>query len=249
VAAVTLLAAEGLSRNFGGIRAVDGVDFALDRGEIRAVIGPNGAGKTTLVGMICGRISPSAGRIRFEDRDITGLSAWARVQRGIAYTFQITSVFANLTAYDNVALPVQRTLTDGRGHGAVHAGVMSALARVGLAGREHMTAGALSYGHQRLLEVAMGLALKPRLLILDEPTQGLSDGEIENFISLVREIARDATVLLIEHNMPVVMELADRITVMNVGRILAEGTPAQIRANAEVQHAYLGTPEENGADG
>ena len=105
-------------------------------------------------------------------------------------------------------------------------------------------AGTLSYGHQRLLEVAMGLALKPRLLILDEPTQGLSDGEIENFIALVREIARDATVLLIEHNMPVVMQLADRITVMNAGKILAEGTPEQIRANADVQHAYLGTPEE-----
>jgi branched-chain amino acid transport system ATP-binding protein len=126
---------------------------------------------------------------------------------------------------------------------------MSALSRVGLVGREQSIAGTLSYGHQRLLEVAMGLALKPRLLILDEPTQGLSDAEIDNFITLVREIAREATVLLIEHNMPVVMQLADRITVMNAGRILAEGTPEQIRTNADVQHAYLGTPEENGADG
>jgi branched-chain amino acid transport system ATP-binding protein len=244
-----LLTTRGLSRYYGGLKAVDGVDFAVMPGEIRAIIGPNGAGKTTFVSLICGRVEPTAGSIVFDGSDITDMPPHRRARRGIAYTFQITSVFANLTAYDNVALPVQRTLTDGRGHGAVHAGVMSALARVGLAGREHMTAGALSYGHQRLLEVAMGLALKPRLLILDEPTQGLSDGEIENFISLVREIARDATVLLIEHNMPVVMELADRITVMNVGRILAEGTPAQIRANAEVQHAYLGTPEENGADG
>ena len=131
----------------------------------------------------------------------------------------------------------------------MHAGVVSALSRVGLAGREKAIAGTLSYGHQRLLEVAMGLALKPRLLILDEPTQGLSDSEIENFLALVREIAREATVLLIEHNMPVVMELADRITVMNAGKILAEGTPEQIRANAHVQHAYLGTPEEANADG
>jgi branched-chain amino acid transport system ATP-binding protein len=253
-----LLTTKGLSRHYGGLKAVDHVDFAVMPGEIRAIIGPNGAGKTTFVSLICGRVEPSAGMIVFDGNDVTDLPPHRRVRLGIAYTFQITSVFANLTAYDNVALPVQRTLTDGRlsGHlsggpsqGAVHAGVMSALQRVGLAGREQAIAGTLSYGHQRLLEVAMGLALKPRLLILDEPTQGLSDGEIENFIGLVREIARDATVLLIEHNMPVVMQLADRITVMNAGRILAEGTPDQIRANADVQHAYLGTPEEAVADG
>jgi len=244
-----LLTARGLSRYYGGLKAVDGVDFAVMPGEIRAIIGPNGAGKTTFVSLICGRVEPSAGMIVFDGQDITNMPPHRRVRQGIAYTFQITSVFAHLTAYDNVALPVQRTLADGRRHGAVHAGVMSALSRVGLAGREQTIAGALSYGHQRLLEVAMGLALKPRLLILDEPTQGLSDGEIDNFIGLVREIAREATVLLIEHNIPVVMELADRITVMNAGRILAEGTPEQIRVNADVQHAYLGTPEEADAHG
>jgi branched-chain amino acid transport system ATP-binding protein len=248
VAAVTpLLTTRGLSRFYGGLKAVDGVDFAVMPGEIRAIIGPNGAGKTTFVSLVCGRIEPSAGMIVFDGQDITDMPPHQRVRRGIAYTFQITSVFANLTAYDNVALPVQRTRTDGHARGAVHAGVMSALSRVGLAGREQTIAGTLSYGHQRLLEVAMGLALKPRLLILDEPTQGLSDGEIENFVTLVREIAREATVLIIEHNMPVVMQLADRITVMNAGKILAEGTSEQIRANADVQHAYLGTPEE--ADG
>ncbi|MEI8698272.1 MULTISPECIES: ABC transporter ATP-binding protein [unclassified Mesorhizobium] len=236
-----LLTTKGLSRNFGGLRAVDGVDFALMPGEIRAVIGPNGAGKTTFVSLVSGRIQPSSGMIVFDGADITNLPAYARVRLGIAYTFQITSVFANLTAYDNVALPVQRTLTDGRSKGAVHAGVMAALERTGLADRAHMPAGQLSYGHQRLLEVAMGLALKPRLLILDEPTQGLADSEIDNFIGLVREIAKSATVLLIEHNMPVVMQLADRITVFNAGKILAEGTPEQVRANAEVQDAYLGT--------
>ncbi|RWH75081.1 MAG: ABC transporter ATP-binding protein [Mesorhizobium sp.] len=236
-----LLTTKGLSRNFGGLRAVDGVDFALMPGEIRAVIGPNGAGKTTFVSLVSGRIQPSSGMIVFDGADITNLPAHARVRLGIAYTFQITSVFANLTAYDNVALPVQRTLTDGRSKGAVHVGVMAALERTGLADRAHMPAGQLSYGHQRLLEVAMGLALKPRLLILDEPTQGLADSEIDNFIGLVREIAKSATVLLIEHNMPVVMQLADRITVFNAGKILAEGTPEQVRANAEVQDAYLGT--------
>jgi branched-chain amino acid transport system ATP-binding protein len=235
-----LLTTKGLSRNFGGLRAVDNVDFALMPGEIRAVIGPNGAGKTTFVSLVSGRIQPSTGMIVFDGADITSLPAYVRVRQGIAYTFQITSVFANLSAYDNVALPVQRTLTDGRSKGAVRTGVMAALDRTGLADRAHMQAGQLSYGHQRLLEVAMGLALKPRLLILDEPTQGLADSEIDNFIGLVREIAKDATVLLIEHNMPVVMQLADRITVFNAGRILAEGTPEQVRENAEVQDAYLG---------
>jgi branched-chain amino acid transport system ATP-binding protein len=236
-----LLTTKGLSRNFGGLRAVDGVDFALMPGEIRAVIGPNGAGKTTFVSLVSGRIQPSSGMIVFDGADITGLPAYIRVRQGIAYTFQITSIFANLSAYDNVALPVQRTLSDGRSKGAVRTGVMAALERTGLADRAHMPAGQLSYGHQRLLEVAMGLALKPRLLILDEPTQGLADSEIDNFITLVREIAKNATVLLIEHNMPVVMQLADRITVFNAGKILAEDTPEAIRENAAVQEAYLGT--------
>ncbi|MER8519151.1 ABC transporter ATP-binding protein [Mesorhizobium sp. M0644] len=239
-----LLTTKGLSRSFGGLCAVDGVDFALIPGEIRAIIGPNGAGKTTFVSLVSGRIQPSSGMIVFDGAEITNLPAYARVRLGIAYTFQITSVFANLSAYDNVALPVQRTLIDGRSKGAVHTGVMAALERTGLADRAQMPAGQLSYGHQRLLEVAMGLALKPRLLILDEPTQGLADSEIDNFIELVREIADSATVLLIEHNMPVVMQLADRITVFNAGRILAEGTPEQIRANAAVQDAYLGTTHD-----
>lgn len=235
-----LLTTSKLSRNFGGLRAVQDVDFSLMPGEIRAVIGPNGAGKTTFVSLICGRIPPSSGRILFDGADITSLPAYRRVRMGIAYTFQITSVFANLSAYDNVALPVQRTLADGRSRQTVHASVMEALDRTGLAGRAHTLAGSLSYGHQRLLEVAMGLALKPRLLILDEPTQGLADSEIENFIGLVRNIATEGTVLLIEHNMPVVMTLAGRITVMNAGRVLAEGSPEEVRADARVQEAYLG---------
>ena len=158
------------------------------------------------------------------------------MRRGIAYTFQITSVFPELTTYENVALSVQRALIDRGGRSLVHPrsalqrGVLEAVERTGLAERLGMRAGSLSYGHQRLLEVAMGLALKPRLLILDEPTQGLSDGEIDGFVALVRDIAREATVLLIEHNMPVVMALADRITVLDAGRILAEGTPDAIRA-------------------
>ena len=248
MASVTpLLVTKSLTRQFGGLTAVDHVDFELPAGEIRAIIGPNGAGKTTFVSLVCGRIPPTSGRILFDGDDITRLPAHERVKRGIAYTFQITSIFPNLTVFDNVALSVQRSLMDKGGRISareLEAGVAQALARVHLTDRVDMTAGKLAYGHQRLLEVAMGLALKPRLLILDEPTQGLSDAEIESFIALVKEIAASATVLLIEHNMPVVMALAHRITVMSNGAPLAEGTPAEIRANAAVQQAYLGSTED-----
>jgi branched-chain amino acid transport system ATP-binding protein len=230
VAAVTLLAVRGLSRSFGGLRAVEAVDLDLAPGEIHALIGPNGAGKTTLVSLISGRLAPDAGTIRFAGADITRLPAHARVRRGIAYTFQITSIYPRLSVRDNVALAAQRTGTDP----------LAALARVGLAGRADEPAGTLAYGHQRLLEIAMGLALAPKLLILDEPTQGLAEGEVAAFRQLVRAIAGTATVLLIEHNMDVVMDLAGRITVLNFGRVLATGTPAAIRADAAVQAAYLG---------
>jgi branched-chain amino acid transport system ATP-binding protein len=239
-----LLKTSGLGRRFGGLKAVDGVDFTVMPGEIRAIIGPNGAGKTTFVSLVCGRIKPSEGRIAFDGADITELAPHLRVRKGIAYTFQITSIFANLSAYDNVALAVQRSLLDHpgekRGAHALDAGVKEALARTGLHERRDVPAGVLSYGHQRLLEVAMGLALKPRLLILDEPTQGLSDAEIADFIALVRDIAKTATVLLIEHNMDVVMALAHSISVFDAGRVIAEGTPEEIRADPVVHNAYLG---------
>jgi branched-chain amino acid transport system ATP-binding protein len=227
-----LLEIRGLSRHFGGLKAVDHVDFQVPAGEVRAVIGPNGAGKTTFVSLISGRIAPTAGTVLFEGQDITRLAAHERVRRGIAYTFQVTSVYANLSVAENVALAAHQT---GPAASLRH------LERVGLADRAAQTAGTLSYGHQRLLEVAMGLALHPRLLILDEPTQGLSDAEIANFIDLVRTLSKETTVLLIEHNMAVVMALAHRITVLDRGTILAEGTPDEIRADARVQAAYLGT--------
>ena len=227
-----LLETHGLSKNFGGLKAVSDVNFRVEKGEVRAVIGPNGAGKTTFVSLISGRIAPSAGTILFEGADVTALPAFRRVQKGIAYTFQITSIYANLSVAENVALAAHRP-------GGTAS--LEPLERVGLADRASQVAGTLAYGHQRLLEVAMGLALKPKLLILDEPTQGLSDAEIDNFIGLVRGVAQDATVLLIEHNMPLVMELAHRITVLDRGAILAEGTPEDIRANPAVQAASLGT--------
>jgi len=231
-----LLSTRGLSKNFAGLRAVEDVDFDLPKGEIRALIGPNGAGKTTLVGMISGRIAPNAGRVMLDGQDITALPAHRRMRLGIAYTFQITSVFGRLSVQENVALAARRHL---RGT-AVEAAVDAALSQVGLAERAAQDAGDLAYGHQRLLEIAMGLAQSPRLLILDEPTQGLAEGEIDSFLRLIRKVAEKATILLIEHNMRVVMDLADRITVLDGGRVLAEGTPAEIHANRAVQAAYLG---------
>jgi branched-chain amino acid transport system ATP-binding protein len=241
-----LLETRALSKRFDGLEAVSSVDFRLDQGEIRALIGPNGAGKTTLVGLISGRFRPTAGEVRFAGRDISRLRAWERAVLGIVYTFQITSIYRDLSVYDNVALAAQRprlrTPRDwiALDRGADAADVEAALARVGLAGLSGQRAGALAYGHQRVLEVAMALALRPALLILDEPTQGLAGDEIEALCRLVRGLAGTTTVLLIEHNMAVVLELAGRVTVMDQGRILAEGTPGEIEAHPDVQRAYLG---------
>ena len=228
--AAVILSARGLRHRFGGLTAVDGVDLDLHQGEIHALIGPNGAGKTTLVGLLSGRIAAQAGEIRLAGEEITRLPAHKRVRRGIAYTFQITSIYPRLSVSENLALAC----------GGDRSAEISALARVGLQDRAADKAGTLSYGHQRLLELAMGLALRPRVLILDEPTQGLSAGEIAAFSALVRGIVPQTTVLLIEHNMELVMDLAERITVLNFGRVLAQGSPLEIRANPAVQSAYLG---------
>lgn len=230
-----LMEAQALHRHFGGLRAVDGVDFRLEQGEIHALIGPNGAGKTTFVSLLSGRLPVQSGTITLAGEDITRLPAHARVKKGVAYTFQITSVYPRLSVFDNVALAAQSA-----GARDLAPAVATALARVNLTGFDGEMAGNLSYGHQRLLEVAMGLALRPRVLILDEPTQGLAAGEIEGFKALVRSLVPQTTVLLIEHNMDVVMDLATRITVLNFGQVLATGTPAEIRANRAVQEAYLG---------
>ncbi len=233
-----LLETRGLSKHFSGLRAVENVDFQLEKGEVRALIGPNGAGKTTFVGMLCGRMEPSSGSVAFDGQDITHLPAHKRISMGMAYTFQITSVFPGLSVEENVALAARRANEDpAAALRATHA----ALKRVGLEDRMDQEAQDLSYGHQRLLEIAMGLAQSPRLLILDEPTQGLADSEIEAFKSLIRYLSESATILLIEHNMNVVMETAHRVTVLNFGEVLAEGTPAEIHENQAVQAAYLGT--------
>lgn len=239
MAALSLLTTKALSRNFGGLWAVHNVDFDLPEGQVRALIGPNGAGKSTFVGLLCGRIPASSGTVQFDGQDVTALPAHKRIALGMAYTFQITSIFAKLSLWENVALAVRR-----KHHGnaaAVQAGVDAALARVGLVDRAGQVAGDLSYGHQRLLEIAMGLGQQPRLLILDEPTQGLAESEVDEFKQLIRSLAGETTVLLIEHNMDVVMDTADMITVLNFGEVLAEESPETIRANKAVQAAYLGT--------
>jgi len=238
-AVTTLLETRRLSKHYDGLTAVANVDFSLPEGQIRALIGPNGAGKTTLVGMISGRIPASNGSVRFLDQDITNAPAHKRISMGMAYTFQITSIFPRLSVHENVALSARRSL--GRNRKAVNKRVVEALERVDLGDRSQNIAGDMSYGHQRLLEIAMGLAQQPRLFILDEPTQGLAESEVESFKTLIRSIAGDTTILLIEHNMNVVMETAEYITVLNFGEVLAEGTPEDIRKSADVQAAYLGS--------
>ncbi len=232
MAAMTLLETKGLTKTYGGLNANEDVDFSLAAGQIHALIGPNGAGKSTFVGMVSGRIPVTRGSIVFDGLDVTSFPAHKRMQMGMAYTFQITAIYARLSLFENIALALG--VRDKQA-------VTAALDRVGLANRVDQIAGDLSYGHQRLLEIAMGVAQSPRLLILDEPTQGLAESEIAGFDALIRSLAGDTTILLIEHNMSVVMSLAQEITVLNNGRLLARGTPAEIRGNTAVQNAYLGT--------
>ena len=227
-----VLETKGLTCEFAGLTAVNNVDLTVQKGRVHALIGPNGAGKSTLVGMVAGRITPTRGEVWFEGRNITQLPAHARIRDGMAYTFQITAVYARLSLFDNIALAL-------RDQSRTKA--LAALELVGLADRADQIAGDLSYGHQRLLEIAMGVAQSPRLLILDEPTQGLAESEIEGFNALIRQLAGETTILLIEHNMNVVMALADLVTVLETGEVLASGTPEDIRANSAVQEAYLGS--------
>jgi len=241
MAAVNVLEAKGLTKIYGGVEANVDIDFALPQGKITALIGPNGAGKSTFVGMLSGRILPTRGTVSFEGRDIGALPAHKRMQLGMAYTFQITSIFPGLTVYENVALAAGRKLAHDK---AAHdTKTHSVLQRIGLDDRADQIAGDLSYGHQRVLEIAMGLAQDPKVFILDEPTQGLAETEVDEFIALMKSLAGETTILLIEHNMRVVSETADHITVLDQGRLLASGTPEEIHNNAAVQAAYLGTTD------
>mgnify|MGYP001471753077 CR=1 FL=1 len=230
-----LLYTENISKNFQGIKAVNNVNFKINKNEIRALIGPNGAGKTTFVSLLCGRIKASKGKVVFGGKDISDFPVYKRISNGIGYTFQITSIFFNLTVYENVALAIKKDNSNEK----INV-VSEVLSKVGLLDRINQRSGDLSYGHQRLLELAMGMAQKPKLLILDEPTQGLSDSEIENFKKLIKDISSSTTILLIEHNMDVVMSIADNISVLHFGEIIAEGDKKTIQNDPIVQKAYLG---------
>jgi branched-chain amino acid transport system ATP-binding protein len=246
-----LLEIERLSKRFGGVVASDAIALAVPQGELHAIIGPNGAGKTTLISQLAGEIAPDAGHIRFAGRDITALPIFRRSQLGLARSFQITSLFLDFTVLDNVALAVQahaghsfRFWRDARSQSELRTPARAALARVGLAGRADVVVSNLSHGEHRQLEIAMALATTPRMLLLDEPMAGMGPDESARMVKTLRELKRELTILLIEHDMEAVFALADRITVLVYGRIIASGTPEAIRANAEVRQAYLGEQEQ-----
>jgi branched-chain amino acid transport system ATP-binding protein len=245
-----LLQIEGLTKRFGGVVASENVTLDLHVGELHAIIGPNGAGKTTLIGQLTGEIKPDAGRIFFDGADITALPTYQRSLLGLARSFQITSLFLDFTALDNVALAVQANAghsfhfwRDARGEADLREPARAALARVGLGHRADVLAANLSHGEHRLLEFAMALANKPRVLLLDEPMAGLGPEESARMVAMLRELKRDLPILLVEHDMEAVFALADRITVLVYGRVIASGAPAAIRANEEVRQAYLGDQE------
>jgi branched-chain amino acid transport system ATP-binding protein len=246
----SLLTVERLAKRFGGIVASDGLALDVTDGELHAVIGPNGAGKTTLIAQLSGQVPPDSGRIRFAGNDITALPMYRRSQIGLARSFQITSLFLDLSVLDNVALAAQAQAghsfhfwRDARKEKPLREAARAALKRVGLGGRADSPASALSHGEHRQLELAMALAGRPRMLLLDEPMAGLGPEESARMVEMLRALKRELSILLVEHDMEAVFALADRITVLVYGRVIASGRPADIRANAEVRQAYLGEQE------
>ena len=246
-----VLRIESLSKNFGGLRVTDDVTLDVLPGELHAVIGPNGAGKTTLINQISGLLAPDAGRILFAGEDVTRMPVHARAGRGLARSFQITSILPRFSVKENVALAVQaRSGTSFRFFGraadeeALNTPAMAALAQVGLSSRADVPAGELSHGEKRALELAIALAMEPKLLLLDEPMAGTGRDETGRLIAALRALKGRFPMVLVEHDMNAVFALADRISVLIYGRILASGTPAQVRADPQVVTAYLGEEME-----
>ena len=242
-----LLRVENLVRRFGGITATDNLSLEVANGELHAIIGPNGAGKTTLITQLTGQLQPNSGTIHFGGRDITGLPAYRRSALGLARSFQITSLLKDFTAADNVALAAQAH--DGhsfyfwgnaRKEKHLREAARASLARVGLDGRADVVVSELSHGEQRQLELAVALATKPRLLLLDEPMAGLGTSESARMVELLKELRREVTIILVEHDMEAVFALADRISVLVYGRVIACDLPGAIRVNEDVKRAYLG---------
>jgi len=245
-----LLQIRGLTKKFGGVLASDGISLDVPAGELHAIIGPNGAGKSTLIGQLAGEIDPDAGRIFFNGRDITHMPTHRRNALGLARSFQVTSLFLDFTVLDNVALAVQahaghsfRFWAPARSEPKLRQPARAALARVGLESRADVVCANLSHGEHRQLEIAMALAGAPRMFLLDEPMAGMGPDESARMIALLRDLKREQTILLIEHDMDAVFRLADRITVLVDGRVIASGAPDDIRADAAVRQAYLGSHE------
>jgi len=241
-----LLRTERLSRRFGSLVAVDEVNLSIRPGELRSIIGPNGAGKTTFFRLISGEMIPTAGRIWFRGRDITGLPQDRVSRLGIAKSYQITNIFPHLPVLENVRVAVQgytrafNFWSRAERLSQVRDRAVEILRNIGLAEKAELLAAQLSHGEKRHLEIGIALATEPALLLLDEPTAGMSPEETEETIRFIREIASRRTVILVEHKMKVVMRISDRITVLHQGQVLAEGTPEEIRANERVQQTYLG---------
>ena len=251
--AEVLLKAENLKKSFGGVMATDNLSLSVETGTIHAVIGPNGAGKTTLIAQLAGALKPDGGRILFGSEDISALAPPARSRRGISRTFQITSIFHEFTALENVALAVQahdshsfRFWRPARDDPKLAEPAQNALRTVGLADRANIIVRNLSHGERRQLEIAMALATGPKLLLLDEPMAGMGAEESQKMVSILNQLKGNHTILLIEHDMDAVFALADQITVLVYGKSIASGTPVEIRGNEEVRTAYLG--EEGASD-
>jgi len=240
-----LLESQGLTKVFGGLTAVNRVDFQVRRGELRSVIGPNGAGKTTFFNLLTGVLPPSSGRVLFKGRDITRLPAHAVSRLGIARSYQVTNIFGDLSVFENVRIAAQSRVTHYRCWGnadrlaEVNRRADEILGLLGLTAKRHVRGAELSHGEQRYLEIGIALAIDPDFLLLDEPTAGMSPEETQRTAAFVRQLAGHVTIVLVEHDMEVVMGISDRITVLNYGEVLAEGTPAEIRDNADVRRVYL----------
>ena len=246
---MSVLDVRKVSKRFGSLVAVQDVSLTVAKGELRAIIGPNGAGKTTFFNLISGFFQPTSGTIAFDGCDVTAMPAYQRVALGMARTFQITEIFPELSVFENVRIGAEvaagfrlRPWISGAERAEVHRRVEDTLKLAGLASKADRLVGELAHGDQRATEIAMALTLKPRLLLLDEPTAGMGDQETYEITQLVRRLHRDSaiTIMLIEHDMRVVFHLADRITVLDQGALLAEGMPHEIAADGAVQAAYLG---------
>lgn len=242
-----IIRTENLTKRFGGLVAVNSVDLTLEETRLTSIIGPNGAGKTTLYNLLIGLMKPDGGKIYFQGKDITGYPPHSIVKEGIARSFQILNIFTELSLFENIRLAVQAE----RGHGLemlsftdsleeVNDRSLEIIKTIGLRGKENITAKNLSYGDRRILEIGIALASKPKLLLLDEPTSGLASRETGSMTNFIQNLAKDMTIVVIEHDMNIVLSISDHIAVLHQGKVIAEGTPEEIRENDEVQEAYLG---------